>query len=156
MEGAPSTLLDNLNPNAGLANGTPVKLHSIIPYSENCDVTRDLVHNGLPGEIIDIPEPRAIVVEIPNLNTERWLQRHKSISTDKVLIPLVNKSHRKNVVKVDDYSFPFKSHLLELAFAITFHKVQGQTLPKVILDLNTTKSPRKCRLSCSLCRLNQN
>ena len=42
----------------------------------------------------------------------------------------------KNVVKVDDYSFPFKSHLLELAFAITFHKVQGQTLPKVILDLN--------------------
>jgi hypothetical protein len=30
----------------------------------------------------------------------------------------------------------FKSHL-DLAFAVTYYKVQGQTLPRIILDLNS-------------------
>ena len=137
VKGAPATLLDNLNPTSGLANGTPVFLHSIIlRQTEDKERTREAISNALPGQVLTIPEPHAVLITVPSIDPQKWLTKHKSLSESKVLIPLVNKSHSKNVIQVDNERFTFKSHLLELAFAITFHKVQGQTLSKVILDLN--------------------
>jgi hypothetical protein len=40
-----------------------------------------------------------------------------------------------------------KSHMVELAFALTFHKVQGATLECVILDFNF-ESKRECQFAC--------
>jgi hypothetical protein len=37
VQGAPAILNDNLNRNAGLANGTPVVLHSVV-FSEDDDI----------------------------------------------------------------------------------------------------------------------
>ena len=137
VQGAPANLLENLNPTSGLANGTPIILHSVIMKDEaTSENVRSRLSQAIPGEFVDIPEPHAVVVAVPSLNIENWVQHHKSLSSDEVLLPLVNKSSAKNVIKVEQQKFSHKSHPLELGFAITFHKVQGQTLNKVILDLN--------------------
>ena len=42
----------------------------------------------------------------------------------------------KNIIECAEQNVSYKSHMVELAFAITYHKLQGQTLQKVILDIN--------------------
>jgi hypothetical protein len=58
---------------------------------------------------------------------------------DHVVIPQFLKQERKPL-KVqygsEQFTIHYSTHTLELGFAITFHKVQGRTMPKLILDLN--------------------
>jgi hypothetical protein len=138
VEGAPAILNGNLNATDGLANGTPLILHSVL-LSENDDSDRyrDLISNAQPGTIIDIPVPHAILASVPSLDPEKWASKHKSMAEDQVVIPFVNKKHRNDTVNISKgQTVSFKSHGIDLAFAITFHKIQGQTKQKVILDLN--------------------
>jgi ATP-dependent exoDNAse (exonuclease V) alpha subunit len=40
-------------------------------------------------------------------------------------------------VDIDDSNtIAYKNHMHDLAFAVTYHKMQGQTVIKIILDLN--------------------
>jgi hypothetical protein len=143
VEGAPAHLKENLNANSGLANGTPTILHSILLSDKNePDAYREIVANATPGEIIDIPVPHAIVVDIPGINPVQFALQHKSLVEGKVVIPLVYKKDPNNVIKLGkDQKLYYKSHSYDIAFGITFHKIQGQTVPKIILDLN--KRPGK-------------
>ena len=136
VQGAPAILLDNLNATSGLANGTPAILDSLL-FKNNDDRLRvkRLLSNAQPGQIIQIPIPSAIIASFPTLNREEW--KHLSLHDSIVKIPLEYKSHLKNSIKVGIKQYVnYKSHMIELAFAITYHKVQGQTMNKIILDLN--------------------
>jgi len=137
VEGAPAHLSDNLNATSGLANGTPVILHSILLSEEDDpDSYREQVANASPGEVIDIPVPFAVIVEIPNIDHATFGLKHKSLVDGKVVIPLTYKSDTKNKIEIEDQKIHYKSHSYQIAFGVTFHKVQGQTVPKIILDLN--------------------
>ena len=61
---------------------------------------------------------------------------HFTSETDQIVIPLLNKSDSNNKIKLEDQNIFFKSHSFQIAFGVTFHKVQGQTVPHIILDLN--------------------
>jgi hypothetical protein len=148
VEGAPAILTENLNATDGLANGTPLVLHSVmLSEHDDSEMFRDLVSNAQPGTIIDIPVPYAVIASIPNDDPgwpEKWNLKHKSLVDGQVVLPFVNKRYRKDTIKLaQDQTLAYKSHGIDLAFAITYHKVQGQTKRKVILDLNQ----RPARLS---------
>jgi hypothetical protein len=138
VQGAPGFLNNNLNPTEGLANGTPIVLHSIT-FSDDVDQEQyiHLIENATPGAFVDIPAPRTVNVLVPSLDLDEWLRAgHLSLSTTDVVIPLVYKSCEKSLITVDSQHIYYKSHMHDLAFAVTFHKMQGQTVKKIILDIN--------------------
>lgn len=72
-------------------------------------------------------------------DVEHWPQA-QSLVEGAVVIPIMpdqkRQKARKVLVKGASETFKFYDFGFELAFAVTYHKVQGMTLPKVILDLN--------------------
>jgi hypothetical protein len=134
IAGAPGILQDNLNVDLGLANGTPRTYHSIILNQLSSTQDQASIRNAQPGEVVFIQEPQAINVSLSNVNINSWPD-NGSLSSAEVLIPIVISGNnsleigKRNKVR-------FKTFGVELAFALTFHKVQGQTLNRVILDLN--------------------
>ena len=146
VEGAPAHLTANLNASSGLANGTPVVLHSVLLAADD-DLShyRSLVANAEPGEVVDIPVPYAVQVKIPSISVSQFNRKHKSLDSNNVVIPLLNKADSNNKITLEEQVVRFKAHTFQIAFAVTFHKVQGQTVPKIILDLN--KRPGR-KLGC--------
>jgi hypothetical protein len=136
VEGAPALMTVNLNATAGLANGTPVVLHSVIFKEDvDSDEIRQKIADARPGDIISIPTPHAVMVTIPHIDSDKWNLRHESLEDNRVVIPLTSGSNGDKIT-LDDQTIYYKSHPYDLAFAITFHKIQGQTVPNLILDLN--------------------
>jgi hypothetical protein len=122
-----------------LANGTPLVLHSVVfKDDEGSAHWNELIRNAPAGEVIEIPVPHAVIVTVPSIDPIRWAQDgHKTVVPGNVVIPLVNKANRKNTIDFGDgIKVSYKSHMHDLAFAVTYHKMQGQTVSKIILDLN--------------------
>jgi hypothetical protein len=70
--GAPAYLTCNVNPRKKLANGTPVKLHSLrFEAGEDearcTDLLLQWANKSTPGEIIWVPVPEAVNVEVPGI-----------------------------------------------------------------------------------------
>ena len=72
-------------------------------------------------------QPTYIHVEVPTLDPV--LIQHKSLLKDKVVIPVKLKS------QADFITVKGKAHAVVLAFAITVHKMQGQTCSRLVLDI---------------------
>jgi len=143
VQGAPAILLENLNATSGLANGTPAILDSLLFNNDDeRTAVKKLLSNARPGQIIPIPVPNAIIASFPTLKREDW--KHMSLDDNIVKIPVAYKSGLKNRIKYGKNQYVnYKSHMMDLAFAITYHKVQGQTMSKIILDLNKRPSTLK-------------
>jgi hypothetical protein len=138
VEGAPALLSRNINPMKGLANGTPVTLHSITmcPDDDPEDIINK-IRNASPGDFVDIPPPLSVNVKCTSIDATEWNIQHTLVQ-GQVVIPLIAQSHHKNKIEFGDNgtTIRYKSYIHELAFALTFHKIQGQTVPRIILDLN--------------------
>ena len=147
VEGAPAYLLQNIEPTKGLANGTPLELHSItLCPDDDPDTYRQLINDALPGEVITIPTPAMINVRVPSADPSKW-PLNETLVPGEVVIPLPLDSHRDNCVSLDETKISFKSFIYEVAFSITFHKIQGKTVPKIILDLNRRPGQRLGKLT---------
>ena len=147
----------NINTNLGLANGTPVKLHSLTLESEDeLEAVHSQMRSSPPGSTITLKHPPVSVnVSIPETfdgkptartrkqkAQQRILKKH-SLSHDEIVIPLQSNTGRKHKYSAAilqphsgygrvwfEEKFPF-----DLAFAMTVHKAQGRTIPKVVLAL---------------------
>jgi hypothetical protein len=137
---SPGILKVNLNATSGLANGTPVVLHSLMfQDKDNPEQIRQEISNAQPGQVVNVPVPYAVIVTVESINYDKWNRTHESLSENKVVIPLTSKSNGDKIT-LDDQTVFYKSHPFELAFSVTFHKVQGQTVQSIILDLNQRPS----------------
>lgn len=122
-------LTQNINPSLGLSNGTPVIYHSLTlsPLEDMHSVMERMVNND-GSDIFLKFQPTYIHVEVPTLDPV--LFQHKSLFKDKVVIPVKLKS------QADFITVKGKAHAVVLAFAITVHKMQGQTCSRLVLDIN--------------------
>jgi hypothetical protein len=145
---APCVLRDeNINPTRGLANGTAASLHSItFANTEELVKCENLINKAQPGELISIPVPSSINVEIKFNESDKidrinaWpnnltLQPGKDQTSKAVVIPLLQKIAVKGI-KFKNTTIDYKDHFIDLSFAMTFHKIQGKTVDKIILDIN--------------------
>ena len=113
-----------------------------------------------PGEVITLEEvPFTINVEVPHPDPNNAVALpegevllnisvpHPDPTKPLTLVPVIPIGMRRSTIAVDIGSvglFPpgkveVNDHRVELGFAITFQKVQGKTVPKIILDLNHRK-----------------
>jgi hypothetical protein len=168
VPGAPCHLLHNINPDLALVNGSPATLHSLSydPLSHEPARIYNLTHghDAKPyGEEIEVETPLSVNVQMEQaldgrpISTKRRLQLKQlakmSVVHGSIVIPLTkglasrsnldyNKFSYRTGVEVSPYAtietkltFPY-----DLAFAMTVHKAQGRTIPRVVIDLTNRRS----------------
>jgi hypothetical protein len=138
------------NPSKGLANGSTVYMYSST-FSDEDKLTVDYeyflheIEEATPGQHIHINKiiPTYINVEVPTSPDRRpfWRERN-TIIVNKFIIPIgfrsrsdkmkayiaINNTFHKNVTTTKH-----NEHRVKLSFVITFHKLQGKTIPKLII-----------------------
>ena len=150
VKGAPASLKDNIWTTAGLCNGSMCILHSLTLTGEDAEQDRKRIGEAQPGdEVFLASPPLCINVELTEDHAD--LARY-SIVPEKIVIPLMlqSKSKREFYNAKQDAGNSFQDRAtgklyyydfgVDLAFAVTYHKVQGRTLDRVIVDLNSAKS----------------
>ena len=151
VKNAPGYLTFNINPSKSLANGTPIIYESLSFSSDDKDFERvqialSQIANAGPGEVIELQEiPYTINVSVPSIDPTTWPVR-QTLEEGRVLIPIFRKTETDQIrvrpcgrFKLSG-SVDMKCHAVELGFAITYEKVQGKTMKKIILDLNQAPS----------------
>ncbi len=132
--GAPAYLTQNMNPLKGIVNGAKCTLHSLSWINAN-DLShiQDLLSLSPEGESIMLPIPPDFVnVELDGHTT--W-NPNDSLLGDRLYVIPVPIARKKLIVKVRGQQIQAKVHAVELGFSITFYKVEGKTLPLLILNL---------------------
>jgi PIF1-like helicase len=131
----------NVNPGKGCANGSPLTMHSLSLASRE-DEAR--IRRASPGEIVILTKAPLYVINRIMISEVEATRRpaNETLVEHEAVIPLPTNSfgnrmedvgaigrHRAGFVRVRD-------HIFETGFAITFHKIQGRTIKKIILELN--------------------
>ena len=140
VKNAPGYLIENINPSLGLANGTKIVYESLVldPRDDPIAISHRIATEINPDIILNYP-PIYVIVSVPDADPDRFL--NTTLVEGKVVIPV------KTVVRGKFINIPrrrgekpfkvwYTPHNCELGFAVTVHKIQGQTLDRVIIDLN--------------------
>lgn len=154
VAGARVMLRDNLMTEKRISNGTTCVLHSITfdPSlgRDAIDAEFARIANTTPGTVVELKYvPYSVNVRL-NENINTW-DPAETLDSMQVVIPLTLNKRRPrefkssgrhaantdNNVKSKSKKLAYYDHGFELAYAVTYHKIQGQTLEKVILDLNS-------------------
>ena len=125
-------LNSNIQKSLGLANGTAIKYHSIVPQDEKqSEMIQNHLNSEPYGTVLYLEDPpHAVNVEIMNVNKNKW--KLFSICTDKTVIPILqNKSFSKwkqRQIMGGKHFQPSRVEVrplfpLEPGIAITIHKV---------------------------------
>ena len=146
VAGAPAVISHNVSTTLRIANGTRCKLHSLTLGPANADQHWSSISQCYPGEVYWLPDddlPISVNVELPNLDIGSW-DPDKTIRSDAVVVPLtlmdngdakLGKTARLRKAKIK-----VRTYWVDLAFAVTFFKVQGRTEERIILDFNCAGS----------------
>ena len=127
--GCPCYITRNNNSAAtGIVNGSYGCVHSIT-WNKEDDV--DEIPHGSPGEIVEVPVPKTINVFL----------KDKVVPVGAYCETTTKKNAQSSVY------LQRKRHQVDLGFAVTYHKIQGQTLKQVILVLHR----RKAKQLLSMC-----
>ncbi|KAI9551027.1 hypothetical protein GHT06_005690 [Daphnia sinensis] len=141
VQGAPGYLTSNINPARGLSNGTAVLFESIeLDPREDADrVCNDIATAAEDTDVALTYPPLHINVAVPRVNPADFVE--KTLEPGRVVIPVPRFSKWEPVdIKLPGRrqadTFHYRPHGVEQRFAVTVHKIQGQTCNKVILQLN--------------------
>ena len=145
---APAYLDFNLKPTLGLANGTACRLYSVV-LDPSCDTDqfRDDYACAQPGQFVDIRVPHTVNVQLVESAARGWPSTVSTVEgVFPPVVPLPGKGkntfalgpkvfehgHKKKKIRaLSAFTSGF-----DLSFSVTYHKVQGKTVSKVILCVN--------------------
>ena len=142
VQGATAYITSNIARSYGVVNGTCVRMHSLTFAADTpSDVLaeiRRLIRAAQPGQMVELPiAPESVNVELEDKNAASWPSA-LTLVPGKVVIPVVRSRESEEVQLCGTFQgvIRVKPHPVDLGFSLTFHKVQGQTLDRVIVDLN--------------------
>jgi len=148
VPGAPAMVLVNVVPHLSISNGTGAVMHSLTWLDAAVgDQNRRRMLAAGPGQIVEVEMPDYVNVVIKSrheLPLRTLSQQHPLFDVDAsrkglqhFVFPMRIWNVRAVPHKNKKYAMPaHQSHQLELGFAFTYYKLQGATLPKLVLDLN--------------------
>lgn len=142
VKGAAAFMTVNLNPNKGFANGTPAIMHSL--SWQDARYTRQIARQlaqAKPGEIVDVQLPLSVNVEVTTEYAPEQIGKDReTVVPGRIVLPLERSSDAH--ILVNGQTLSFKEYCVEMGCVVTFHKCQGKTMSKIILDLNKPKKGR--------------
>ena len=148
VPGMPVLLQENIACELGLSNGTPGIFRKLI-YDETAECTSVSTENVFTSDTLFVRDAQYALVEILKSKTNKFDNLEPYI----IPIPVVEKTFTVSLEQL----YPDKGSILKAlsakqlkttisvkrrglplvpAYSITTHKSQGQTLPKIIIDLN--------------------
>lgn len=133
--GAPCHLTDrNICPEKQLANGASAKMHSLTYASPSQQLAvQRAIDAAQPGEIVLVPHPLSINVELPMADTS--IPASDTLLSGRRVIPVTLTKNK--TVDTGGGPLGYSALCVSLAFACTFHKIQGRTITsKLVLDLS--------------------
>jgi hypothetical protein len=102
------------------------------------------------GEVVHLSEPPvAILVRCPSIEASvaarqiQWPEDHTLVDGS-VVIPIFQSKKATEIKRkgpISTTTFKMFGFDVELGFSVTFHKIQGQTIDKLVIDLN--KRPKE-------------
>ena len=136
IPGVKCMLKANTLPQAGYANGSQGRMIGLVHEDPNY-----VLPNGFPGEMIMIPPPRFIIMEVNHVGKEKKTS----------ILPCEQEATEIEYYR-DSKKFVYRcwSNMVVLTFALTVHEMQGQTLRRVILLLGRLPGMNVGRISWSL------
>jgi len=148
VKDAPAYITENINTRYGLANGTPVRMHSLafteMGRSEEAEL-RAIIAQAAPGQRVHLPRAPSFInvtVALPPHVQGVW-PSGQSLVDDSVVLPIGLCSQKVDLtvthgVGTQEFSGRVRAqnHRVELGFVVTFHKIQGKTVNKIVLELN--------------------
>jgi len=141
--GAPAVLKSNIGADRRISNGSMCRLHSLT-FNPSSMPSFEEIANAPPGCVHMLSQtPLSINIIFPGASIADW-PTGWSLSTTEVVIPMMQQ-RSEEVLKIPGHSqlkLGFYNFNVDLAFAVTFHKVQGRTLDRVIIDLNSPGLPK--------------
>jgi hypothetical protein len=151
VPGAPVMITENINVKKGIFNGAEGTMHSIRWAEKDADheeLLATIQVSLVDGQIYYHPTmPYCVNIQmalVANVTTG-LPSTPATADLSYVVIPLTRayswtsfKPAMKIPVSTSKDTFSVKSFKLELSFAVTYHKVQGKTLDKVVLDIGGT------------------
>jgi hypothetical protein len=164
VTGAPGLLCNNYSPELGVSNGSDVFYHSLtlgqhyqtVPKAKDRIIER--IRIAAAGEEIWLEQPPySINVMIPCSNPVMWpknalagIDCRDSTNTQRVVLPICQHNFKgdENQFRLRPGSgnvHHFVDYHVQPGFCITFHKSQGRTLSRVILDLSNRRIKKKGR-----------
>jgi len=146
VAGAPGYLIENICVSRTLANGTPIIYHSLtLDPREDREHILELLTNPHQYQDIELQFPPLYINGIvPDASAEDFAGF--SLVPNEIVIP-IGISKKTIVNKVYTLGRPARmevssnQHNIDLKFAITMHKIQGETCKRIILDLNERPFP---------------
>ena len=153
LESADAYLSATVSKQLGLVNATKVRLHSLVAEDpQDYQILQDAKLPEYAGKVLTLSSPPAVInIEVPPESlkmlpaTSTAALESLSLVPGKVVIPLVPRSSRREPVHLVSMTNPLDKRYdaqvyphfpIELAFAITVHKAEGQTFEKVIVALS--------------------
>ena len=136
IPGANCMLKANTLPPAGYSNGSQGRMIGVVHEESNY-----VLPSGSPGEMIMIPPPMFIIMEV----------HHKGKEKKTSILPC--KKQRTEIEYYRDRkkcAYRCWSNMVVLTFAFTVHETQGQTLGKIILLLGRLPGMNVGRITWSL------
>ena len=150
IAGAPGFLTHNIRVERGVSNGTGITLHSLsfsaaqFPTADEHTLFMADLHAKIaaaqPGQIIDLAyPPYSVNVTLAGLPPNQF--QDATLVAGQAVIPVFARKGTKGVPLRDlgtlrcSKPLCFMEHPVELAIAVTFHRSQGRTMGKVIIDL---------------------
>jgi hypothetical protein len=170
IEGTPGFLqLENKNTSKKVTNGSPITYRALILENEEDKIR---VRNAKPGEIVWLEEtPVGIGVRLTQIEKDisekksNW-DINQTLIPGEVVIPIVHSksvSKTKIITKKKNITIEYFEICVELGFSITFCKVQGKTMDKIIIDLNQRPGNMRPKIdlpslfvACSRVQLSEN
>ena len=121
IPGVKCMLKANTLPQAGYANGSQGRMIGVVHED-----TKYVLPSGNPGEMIMIPPPMYIIMEVHHIGKEK----------KRSILPCIK---QKTVLEYyrngKTFGYGCWSNMVVLTFALTIHEMQGQTLKRIILLL---------------------
>ena len=136
VRGAPCYVTQNINPHkTRIVNGSKGIMDSLTWENDWFPDMEDME----PGRIVEVPLPYSVNVRLDGRDD---------------VIPMLPYEETKKLPKSlgrgmdnESLTIAFRTHKVELGFAITYHKIQGQTEEKLIIVLNEHRSRKLLSVS---------
>ena len=135
VEGARAFLTYNFCTKLKICNGTTCNMVSVGYYDSDTHAEYHDIIRSATTLVVNIPRPDYIVVRLEN--------------GKEFPVPICDEEE----IKIGRSKVKAKVHAVDIGFAITFHKVQGQTLPFVVLHMGQTAALRAASIQVGMSRV---
>ena len=148
VQGALAFVTENQNPLKGVANGTMGEMHSLVIAAKQSDYWKSRISAALPGDIVDMGHDVPTFVNLRlHLSKERVASwgKNDTLVKNEIVVPIGMTKFEKTYIRIQggigryhqSRIVPLRqTHAYEPGFSLTFHKVQGKTLERVVLELS--------------------